>query len=216
MTKLTSLAAGATSSHFNIALGDLPTWALFVGAFAAALIALRQLRIQQDDSARQTRQLERQQANYVDFSWWPAADVMILTNPPGPVTTAGRTVAVVENKSRRPISNVTCWIELEKPPRRLDAIMVGPIGEPSDPGFQYNLHNPRPGKGHPLIRPGAKYGFLFEFELPKNDVIMIEPQTERTVLQFIDDADLTWQIDDNLRLERIKPPARRWRDLLSP
>ena len=117
---LITMAAGTATVHqFNFALGDLPTWALFVGALAAGLIALRQLRIQQDDSVRQTRQLERQQANDVDTTWRHATDILILANPPGSVTTAGRSVVVVENNSRRPIRDVTCWIELQASSDRL-------------------------------------------------------------------------------------------------
>ena len=75
-------AAGASNAHqFQVALGDLPTWALFVGAFAAALIALRQLRIQQEDSASRTQQLERQQANDVDTTWRRADDVAGWSEP---------------------------------------------------------------------------------------------------------------------------------------
>lgn len=131
VTMLTKLAAGTPTAHtFFIALGDLPTWALFLGALVAALIALRQLKIQQDDSVRQTQQLERQQANDVDFTWCPATSVLIRTDPSSTVTTTGgRTVVVVANNSRRPIRDVSCWIELHKSSRVLEPLMLGPIGE---------------------------------------------------------------------------------------
>jgi hypothetical protein len=61
------MATSAAGHAGQINWGDAPTWLAVAGAFAAALIALRQLRIQQADSERLTRQLERQQANDIDM-----------------------------------------------------------------------------------------------------------------------------------------------------
>jgi hypothetical protein len=200
----TILVASTAATHkFDIALGDLPTWALFVGAFIAAVIALRQLRIQQDDSARQTRQLERQQANDVDFTWRPAAKVMII--PPGSDEATERTVVIVENNSRRPIRDVSCWISSGQPPSRLAPLRLGPIKDSPGTNFEFSLYNARPETGHLLMRPGSKYGFLFEREIPSNDAIAIaEPRDCRPMVQFTDDADLTWQIDDDIRLQKVE------------
>lgn len=65
-----AVLAGATSAaHSSVSLGDLPTWIAAVGGLAAAYVVLRQLAVQRADSIRQTRQLERQQANGVDVTW---------------------------------------------------------------------------------------------------------------------------------------------------
>jgi hypothetical protein len=194
-------ASAATTHKFDIALGDLPTWALFVGAFIAAVIALRQLRIQQDDSARQTRQLERQQANDIDFTWRSAAKVMII--PPGTDAATERTVVIVENNSRRPIREVTCWISLGQTPDRLAPLRLGPIRNSPSTNFEFSLYNARPETQHLLMRPGSKYGFLFEREIPANEAIA-EPRACRPMVQFTDDADLTWQIDDDIRLQKVE------------
>lgn len=211
MTRLITPTPHAATSHFDIHLGDLATWALFVGAFVAAVIALRQLRIQQDDNARQTRQLERQQANDVDFSWHRAAKVFIRANPPGSVTTAERTLVVVENNSRRPIRDVICRIELHTSNDTIKPLMLGAIGDaPSGTSFDFSLNNPRTGHRHPLMRPKAKYGFLFEYEIPEPDATSTEIRGDQPTVQFIDDADLTWRIDGDLRLQQVEPPRRRW------
>ena len=197
------LAASAPTTHrFEIALGDLPTWALFFGAFIAALIALRQLRIQQDDSARQTRQLERQQANDVDFTWRSAAKVMII--PPGTDSAAERTVLIIENNSRRPIREVNCWISVQQPPGRLQPLRFGPIKDSPGTNFEFSLYNAKPEAGHLLMRPGSKYGFLFEREIRASEATA-EPRACRPMIQFTDDADLTWQIDDDIRLQKVEP-----------
>ncbi len=56
-------------AQYTVNLGDLPTWLAVIGAFSAAWIAGRQLGAQRKDIVRQVFQLERQQANLVDFTW---------------------------------------------------------------------------------------------------------------------------------------------------
>jgi hypothetical protein len=215
VTRYFGQTANAASAHqFHVALGDLPTWALFVGALVAALIALRQLRIQQEDSGSQTRQLERQQANDIDFTWYSAAKILIRTSPPSTITTAGRTVVVVENNSRRPIRDVTCWIQLQQSPGKAMPIMLGLVGEPANASFELSLNNPYSATQYALIRPTAKCGYLFECEIPLDNDIDIGPRAFRPMVQFIDDADLKWQVDDDLRLQKIEPPSRPWPGLL--
>jgi hypothetical protein len=77
------------------------------------------------------------------------------------------------------------------------------------------LYNPRPGTQWPLMRPKTKYGFLFEFEIPANDPLSTTPRLDRPMVQFTDDQDLIWKIDDDLRLTRVRQPAVPWVDLLS-
>lgn len=213
MTKLISFTASAPSvDQFHIALGDLPTWALFAGAFVAALIALRQLRIQQDDSASRTRQLERQQADGVDFSWCPAASVFIV--PPGATRPAEQTVLVLDNSSRRPIRDITCWIERHQPPGKLEPLRLGVMEDRAGTRYEFTLFDPRPGTTWPLIRPGFKYGFLFDYVIPADDPRSIRQRADQPMVQFTDDEDLRWQIDDNLHLQKVEPPAPPWPGLM--
>lgn len=217
MTTEIAIAANSSSGgHFHVALGDLGTWALFIGAFVAAMIALRQLRVQQRDSFRLTQQLERQQADDVDFSWRHASEILIRSGPGPIVTTEKRTVLIVANGSRRPVRNVASWIQLTAPAGRVDPLMVGTIELSTDPTVEYVLNSPIAGMHCPLIRPKTAYGFLFEFELPIDDLTTSQPRMARPVVEFTDDADLVWQIDDDLRLRPVIMPPAPWRGLLSP
>jgi len=90
------------------------------------------------------------------------------------------------------------------------------LGEaPTNTNFEFSLNNPRSGKRYPLMRPNAKYGFLFDFEVPEDDATSVAPRVDRPMVQFIDDTDLSWRIDDNLRLQRIEAPGASWTDLFS-
>jgi hypothetical protein len=93
----------------KIAWGDVPTWFAVIAASAAALVALRQLLSQQMVIAQQARQLDRQQADRVDFTWCGASQVLNLSVSAIPKDV--QAVLVVANNSRRPIRDVTCWIE---------------------------------------------------------------------------------------------------------
>lgn len=199
----------------EVAWGDVPTWALFVGAFAAALIALRQLRIQQDDSARLTRQLERQQADEIDFTWCPATRVLIMITPPGAMSTAGRTIVVVSNNSTRPIRYVTSHIR--RAGGIMDPVKLGVTVENQlTSAHDYQMYDPRPGARIPLIRPGYKYGFIFDHAIPDNDASHPERRTAHPFIRFTDDAGLSWEIDDDLHLKRLPGARGSWRGLLPP
>jgi hypothetical protein len=162
--RLPPVALGATHEHpgFHIALGDLATWALFVGAVFAAFIAYRAFRIQQDDSRRQTRQLERRQAENVDATWCPATSVLMLAAPIGSVSTAGRAVVVVSNNSLRPIRHVTARIEMHDG-SVLKPVLVGVAVEEAEGKLEYKLFNPGARDEVGLVRRGFKYGFIFDF-----------------------------------------------------
>lgn len=189
----------------QIAWGDIPTWALFVGAFVAALIALRQLRVQQVDSARQTRQLERQQANRVDFTWTQARGV--LTLPPLPGGSGARAVAIVSNDSSRPIRAVTSQIRLGEG-GTLDPVKTGVVEKCTlTSAHDWRMLDPQEGVRIPLIRPGFSYGFVFDFTIPDDDAKHPERRTAHPFTRFTDDADLSWEIDDDLHLKPVR--ARR-------
>ena len=60
------------------------------------------------------------------------------------------------------------------------------------------LDNPWPGSEAKAIRAHDKFGFLFDIKFPNPS-----DEIARTV-QFIDDADLTWTIDEDLHLKRMR------------
>jgi hypothetical protein len=72
-----SAILAAHQAHM-VAWGDVPTWIAVIGALVGAGVALRQLRAQQREIARQTRILERQQADEVDVLMYTG-----LGAPPG-------------------------------------------------------------------------------------------------------------------------------------
>jgi hypothetical protein len=193
--------AATAAHHTQIALGDIPTWLLFLGASAAALIALRQLRTQQKDIARQARQLERQQADEVGF---------VLDSAAG-TGRQKRYVARVFNGSRRPIRNVVCHLE---PGPGQGRHLAAKVGEMVDWGLSHAPERRGTFVGHDgslveLIRAGATFSFVFGAG---------EYPDARASARFTDDAGLSWQIDHNLHLERFREPAphQPWYGLMGP
>jgi hypothetical protein len=182
---VTPLLAAAYANHFHVALGDAPAWALVILAAITAAVALVQY-------TKQTRQLERQQAD----------KVAVLARlgeayPPAPGGFPAHVVDVA-NESQRPIRNVTAWIEPEPgksqhPPTLVVLNAVGPNGQKVE-------RDRRNDSSIPLVRPRVIATFTF----PINDQI----PDPRVTVYFTDDADLHWQIDHDLRL---KPLAHRWR-----
>jgi hypothetical protein len=185
-----------------VALGDVPTWLLVViGAVGggAALWQLglqrRQLRDQQEVIARQTRQLERAQADAIDFSWRPSA-------PLGQTAEAQKEeiwMGVVHNGSRRPIRDVVCRIE-PGPAQGFDLGAQG-VGELVDVGMGSGASmpvfaSPKLGDRVPLIRRDAIYGFKTEIPVKGHGVA-------RMKVRFTDDAGLHWEIDPDLHLEKL-------------
>ena len=202
MATLLILNATATDAH-KIAWGGVPTWIAVIGAIVGAAAALGQLRAQRKEIARQAWQLDRQQASRIALTWCAATEVRIQAAPPDPVPGAGHTVVIVSNDSSRPIRDVSCHIE-PGPPQggRLDPQNL----EPAPDGDPFDFTPARAGTHSPLLfRAGSKYGFLFEFIIPREDA---SNPAARVSVRFIDDADLSWQIDENLRLKRL-PAGRR-------
>jgi hypothetical protein len=96
----------------HIDLGDLPTWLGVAAASIAALFVFLQLRSQQQQIARQTLALERQQADLVDLQQFWQGELV-----PNDVQAEGLTgkeywhTTEVVNKSRRPIRNVAARLQ---------------------------------------------------------------------------------------------------------
>jgi hypothetical protein len=216
------------ADSFHIALGDLPTWGLFVGAVTAALIALRQLTIQRRDSAALNRQLIRQQANDVDTTRLDGAVVMVRSGEQD-YAAAGKAVILVVNNSKRPIRDVHCWLEtrrardwstaskdLSGQPRardskaRLMPHLHGPVTEERRLNHTHAVEPvPLSGTGiapAPILRPGLTYGFVFD--MTPDDAAAVGagfPLASRPMVLFTDDADNMWRIDDDLRLREVSP-----------
>jgi hypothetical protein len=184
--------------------GDIPTWVTVGVAFLAligAALAYRtqseQLRLQRIQLEDQTRVQEREQANQVDVVWQhidPSA--LLLLDEFANVDK----MLVVVNNSRRPIHIVASKVERsaigqEPEPRRLpDA-----SGElrPYPPGRQEDTFIVVGGPVIPLIKAGAKGGFIWLFaDRPGFDWIQYW-------VRFTDDAGLHWEIDHSLHLEKL-------------
>ena len=92
-----------------------------------------------------------------------------------------------------------------------DPVMHGLVKKEGDSVPQkYTCPDPREGKTVGLIRPGSEYGFIFDSSIPPDDATHPENRTDHPFVWFTDDADLRWEIDDNLHLKPCRPTSR-WR-----
>jgi hypothetical protein len=173
----------------------------------AALLAPLLLPAYQSDDAKD------QQAKGVDLEFDPPFNG-------SPVPQNRPLYAVVTNKSDRPIRNVFCGIPADPENGAISAAHwtifdEWPIKQDGYftyhrfPGYQIGKRSeanklPEPGK-HPesgatprleLIRSGERIGFSFNHD---------EWQPEKTVVQFTDDAGLSWQINSHLHLQSLPP-----------
>ena len=147
---------------------------------------------------RQRQLTEREQADAVEFAWWPSSHVLITGPAGGNANIQGAAVLVVSNASRRRIINVTCWAATSgRPGLTLPAEKTGQLTETGSQAHTAMLNGPTEGSTVPLIRPGSRYGFLLRFDLDKR------PRTHLAV-HFTDDAGLHWQIDQDLHLEQLR------------
>jgi hypothetical protein len=201
--------------------GDIPTWLAVLAASVGGWIALSQLSQQQavitadfarserrDDLLdRQRRELQsneesrqRAQADGVDFTCWLAGAVIVLSLPPWQPTAT--IVLVVENKSKRPIRNVECRICPEAGPTQIaDGKGYMSPADVADQRERPHLFDPNPGPTVEVIRAGDRYGFLFAHAIAQG------ANAPPHVTTFTDDADISWQLDQDMRLTRLEGPA---------
>ena len=184
-----------------VSWSDLPAWLTFIAAALAFSLAYWQFR-------KQTLQLQRRQANDIDSFWARTPDISV---PNTPIFSPGHAFVVVENKSGRPIRNVTCKIRLGSGPS-VDPTMIGPATRPNPANpHRLTLNTSCPGAEAKVIRAHDTFGFWFEASYSS-----VEDIGARTV-QFTDDAGLTWQMDDDLHLEKARRQAgASWPGLMSP
>jgi hypothetical protein len=115
-------------------------------------------------------------------------------------------MAIVSNESQRPIENVACRIgspsdvdHLFPKTHRDLAVIVGRLAVP-DPSGRWDARailEPVPRSRALKIRPGERYGFVFEV----NSHIALE--LAGAAARFTDDVGLYWQIDLDQHLKRL-------------
>ena len=190
------------------AWGDVPTWLLLIVGVVGGGAALWQLRLQriqlhdqQEVIANQTRVQERQQAEQVELSRRPAE----------PIRSDDEYrhvwMAVVENRSPRPIRNVVCRIKPSaRPPGDHDGYeweaeavaQLVPVELPRDTEI---FADPDAIGRVRVIPSNRKYGFKFPFPTKGHECAEFK-------VRFEDDTDLLWEIDNDLHLQKLD--SRDW------
>jgi hypothetical protein len=201
--------------------GDVPTW-VTAGAAVAALsgaglayryqaqqVKLQRLqlsdqqeatRLQAQAIADQNRLREREQADAVTLTPFPwHGPVEGLQGSDEPLW-----AAMVENGWHRPIRKVACRLQLSESDALSKPRIVGriPKGQADDVTPQASHPDESavdfdPNFDASVLRAGDTAVFIFNQEYEAwNDPLML-------TLRFTDDADLAWQIDNDLHLEKL-------------
>jgi hypothetical protein len=167
--------------------------------------ALRQLSLQRQQLADQTRVQEREQANAIDVSVGGVDGAQVWVLPPEQHELVH--MANVANNSKRPIREVTCHIEgisadgktrLKKDPDLYGQWVTTPVAS----GVKTDTFTPQAKTStYPVLTAGSNVGFVF-------DVTAGEYPGLLAWVRFTDDAGLHWQIDTDLHLEKLK--SRDW------
>jgi hypothetical protein len=192
---------------FKVNLGDLPTWLAFVAAAVAAYFVYGQLKGQRAEIARQTRLLERQQADQIDVSLH--TDDAVPPASPQAKNEPNWTVYIT-NGSRRPIRDIMATIvpapgmDSAAATQRADIVTVtvrdSKVPEASAHASTLLKINV---EAIALLRAGAIAGLVFQYRLK-------EYPKPRFAVEFTDDAGLRWQIDSDLHLQRIPEKHLTW------
>jgi hypothetical protein len=188
--------------------GDVPTWLLVIVGVIGGGAAFWQLRLQriqlydqQQVIADQARTQERQQAEQVELSRRPA-EPMRPDDEPQHVW-----MAVVDNRSPRPIRNVVCRIKPspqtpgEHGGYEWEAEAVAQLVPTAMPPGTEIFIGPDASGQVRVIPSGRKYGFKFPIPTKGHEYAEFK-------VRFIDDADLLWEIDNDLHLQRLD--SRDW------
>jgi hypothetical protein len=175
----------------GISWGDAPEWGALTVAAIGGWVALAQLRQQQKVITKELTRgaaLEearlRQQAESVDVAWSSE--------------NAQETFVEVVNKSRRPIRGLECRIvsdadgKLIARPAKAGEMKAKRFFVSSD--WVLPRDGVSPGQWCNVLRAGGHAGFR-----------ITEPAGpgQRALVQFVDDAGLHWQLDNELHLERL-------------
>ena len=122
-------------------------------------------------------------------------------------------MAVVSNESRRPIQNVACRIGRASdvddflPQTRVEsalAVLAGrlSVSESSGHRDQDTILEPSPFFSSLRIRPGEKYGFVFEINMHR------PLELTDVAVRFTDDNGMQWQVDLDQHLKQLQ--SRDW------
>jgi len=161
--------------HLAAAWGDVPTWILAVFAVFGAALALSQLSILRQQAADAAITERRRQAEEVE------------------ATSRGTGFGVIENNSRRPITDLTSRVVSRKDgrivavPDRSGSVVAGVhqgtlrMGPDAEEVTQVDV-----------LRPQRRCGFAFDSVADDQDHVF--------VAWFTDDAGFRWQLDQNMHL----------------
>ena len=217
-----SLALGSGAAGFIVATlvfqpptgyhpdwGDFPTWLAFIAAAVAGGVALTQLKAQQDQiNAEAERNIKRDQL--LD-SQLQEAQQRALTNQRRqgeqvrlsgyPMRADGRAFAQIVNDSERPIRDVACRMMQEGKPTLPTEFRVA-VNLPGPPGSPQPDRTYFPAKAAEFDIASGQY-----LSLNAGKEIRISfagdpmyAQSVKYVIHFTDDADVRWQLDDDMRL----------------
>jgi hypothetical protein len=203
-----ALTAVASHAHhgFHLNLNETAAWLAAAAAFATAWIALRQLRAQAKDLARQAAALERQQADHVDMlpvDEWNLQPKGLPTLPEGPYGTCA--TVCIANNSNRPVRNVVAKLRLPGQKYQSATMVCQLVAAPATfrPALDHRVPvNNTDSAAVRLIRAGESWHFAFP-------VLWERDLNAESVVHFTDDAGLSWQINSDLHLERVAS-GRRW------
>jgi hypothetical protein len=138
---------------------------------------------------------ERQQASEVKLAVRPISGAGAGALPPE--STQLVHMAIVTNDSPRPIRNVVCRITLQRFTSRLAAV----VGQLTEYKIASNvtdeaLVNKENTDRSSVIPPGARFGFVFPFDLGQYPKVLM-------AVRFTDDSGVDWEIDHELRLSKL-------------
>jgi hypothetical protein len=148
----------------------------------------QQLAGQQLELSERQRLLERQQANEVDLVVWPAQS---LPRQPS------FCMALVSNRSNRPIRNVLCRIDSDDNRKSIFMTWLGIQITWDENSETLGTWQTFGGSDHSLVmRGGSTHGF-------KCDMANVPTWPWHISIRFTDDSDLHWEIDPYLRLKKL-------------
>jgi hypothetical protein len=196
--------------------GDAPTWLTFLAAAVGIPFAIYQFNMQRTQLRTQQQEIEETRKRQQDQDTFLALSVQqaevslaaLVRQQAESVTLEirGRSdltdlewprqfpVAVVNNESLRPISNVIAYLSVDQGETWTRAVEVGPAG-PRTMGFVFI--SSEEASEQDVIRPEEEWGFRFGVSTGEDDEVDV-------YVKFTDDAENTWKLDDSARL-RLQP-----------
>ena len=168
--------------HLPPAWGDIPTWLLVVLGAVAGWAALGQLRALQKQLADAALEAD---ARGLTERRKLAEDV--------DVHRFGKAFGLIENKSRRPIKDITCKIMSKVDRRTLKNPSESGTALPGVQARSWSLApDAKPVSRIEVLRPRTACGFAFDGLAQEPDQVL--------VAWFTDDAGFRWQLDQYLHL----------------